>query len=79
MKGKISKQELDELRSDISSLSENIVSIKTFIIELPGYYLGKEFSSANPNALIRLIRNFFIIITGSIETRDIELVEIQVF
>ena len=74
--GKISKQELDELRKNILLLVICIVSTKKLIIENLNNFLRKEFRSASPNLLMRLIRNFFVIITSSIETLDTELVEV---
>ena len=74
--GKISEQELDELRKNILLLVRCIVSTKKLIIENLNNFLRKEFRSASPNLLMRLIRNFFVIITSSIETLDKELVEV---
>jgi len=76
MKGKISEQELNEIKSNSSEIVERIISTKKLLINGLSNFLLKEFNNTNPNLIIKLIHNFYILITSNIETLDSKHMEV---
>lgn len=76
MQGRIPESEIDDLKENIAELVEEISAIKKkIVVRLNAFVAGKGRSNT-PSDNLRLIKNFYLIITSSIETLDARFVEV---
>jgi hypothetical protein len=76
MKGKIPESELKDMQIKISDLSAEIISYKELILNNIINSLNQKQIETNCNDKLKLIMNFYLILTSSIETLDAKLVEV---
>lgn len=76
MKNRVPESEINELKANIAALVGEILALKKKIIERLSDFVGEKRSSSALNDNLRLIKNFYLIITSSIETVDARFVEV---
>lgn len=76
MQGRIPESEIKDLKEHIAELVEEISEIKKKIVARLNAFVARKGSSTTPSDNLRLINNFFLIITSSIETLDARYVEV---
>ena len=77
MKGRISEDEINELKKTVEKFKKRIFEIKTSIIDcICGVIQGKFPQIANADK-IALVKNIYLILSSSIQTLDAKFVEIE--
>lgn len=77
MKGRISEDEINELKKKVNNINRKIFESKTSIIDIIcGVVQGKFPQIADAHKII-LIKNNYLILTSSIQTLDAKFVEVE--
>ena len=77
MKGRISEDEINELKKKVKKIKKRIFEIKTSIIDsISGIVQGEFPQIADAQKLI-LVKNIYLILSSSIQTLDAKFVEVE--
>ena len=77
MKGRISEDEINELKKKVNNINRKIFESKTSIIDIIcGVVQGKFPQIADAHKII-LVKNIYLILTSSIQTLDAKFVEVE--
>ncbi len=77
IKGRISDDEINELKKNVEKITKRIFEIKTFLIDcICGVVQGK-YSQISIMDKISLVKNTYLILSSSIQTLDAEFVEVE--
>jgi hypothetical protein len=77
MKGRISEDEISELKKKVKKITKRIFEKKTFIIDnISGIVQGEFSQIADAHKLI-LVKNIYLILSSSIQTLDAKFVEVE--
>ena len=76
MKGKISTDELDDLKEKVAKLVSKVYLAKKQITDTLIEFVTEKYKSLVSENRVSLIRNLYLIITSSIETKDSKFVNV---
>ena len=76
MKDRISEKEINEIKEKVLVSSNKIVSTKKIILDNLIRFVIEKINSITIDDRLKLIKNFYLIITSSIETIDAKMVEV---
>ena len=76
MKGRISERELNEIKVKVSVSANKIVSTKKILLDNLIRFVTKKIYSNTIDDRLKMIKDFYLIITSSIETLDAKMVKV---
>ena len=77
MKGRISEDEINNLKKMVGKIEERIFDKKTSIIDSISYVVRGEFPQIEDAHKLALVKNIFLILSSSIQTMDAKFVEVD--
>jgi len=76
MKDRLSETEIEAMKNELSELSSAIFSMKEMVVHEIFSIIARKMRDINGNDLLNLVKNFYLIVTSSIETLDAKDVEV---
>jgi hypothetical protein len=77
IKGRISKDEIYDLKMNVENITEKIFAIKTSLIDYTCRVVQKKYTQMPIEDKISLIKNIYIVISSSVQTMDASFVKVE--